>query len=349
MLADWLLFDRAIEAAEDVLAELGVPVEKARLDPLNPDDFVLLSKKLGRAFEAAAAGAEAHAVKKAIQALDVDWSRMNARQKKVVFSEAGRLLQEAAAKVGPRIEKIAKRTARVLYEDTRDSVVQRYGFDIQPSLSDHDERTVDWLRKSQSAFVRDAFGRRAVRFSQRARDVVAEGLSQGLGDREIADELAKQLSGLGRSKDYWEVVANVFSNRARTYSALSSYEEAGITHYVWLSMMDEATSVQCRFMHNRSFLVERSMKVIRQVQELDDPELIVTTQPWMRLGTDSRGRQVLFYETKTSTRAIARVDVSALGRADDPGKFTSLTRSLPAGITMPPAHARCRSTVVPEV
>ncbi len=349
MLTDWLLFDRAIDAAEDVLAELGVPIEKAGLDPLNPDDFVLISQKLGRAFEAASRGAEAQAVKKAIQTLDVDWSRMTPRQKKLVFGEAGRLLQAAAEKVAPRIEKIVKRSARVIYEDARDSVVQRHGFAIQPSLSDHDERAVDWLRKSQGAFVRDAFGRRAIRFSQRARDVVADGLAKGLGDREIAAELATRLSGLGRSTDYWQVVANVFSNRARTYSALSSYEEAGISHYVWLSMMDEATSVQCRFMHQRRFPVGRAMKVIRQVQELDDPEDIVTAQPWLRLGADSRGQQVLFYQTKTSKREIARVDESALGRADDPGKFTSLTRSLPAGITMPPAHARCRSTVVPEV
>lgn len=348
-MSSWLLFDRAVDAAEDILYELGVPIEKAGLDPLDPGDFIVISKKLGRAFESVAKGAESAAVKKALTTLDVDWTRMNARQKKAIFAEASRLLQESAEKVAPRIGKIVKRSARTLYEDTRDSAAQRYGITIQPSLSDHDEKAAEWLRKSQTAFVRDAFQRRAVRFSQRARDIVADGISKGLGDKEIAAELATKLTGLHRSRDYWEVVANVFTNRARTYSALSSYEEAGISHYVWLSMMDEATSVQCRFMHNQRFPVERSMNVIRQVQELDDPEDIVTAQPWLRLGADSAGKQVLFYETKTSKREIARVDESALGRADDPGKFTSLTRSLPAGITMPPAHARCRSTVVPEV
>lgn len=319
------------------------------LDPLDPDDFLVISARLGSAFTAATKGAEAKAVKAAIRGLDVDWSKLSAKQKKAVFDEAGRTLRGAADKAVPRIEKITERAGKKIFEGTREAAIDHHGLTIQPSLSDHDERAVAWLRKSQSAFVRDAYQRRAIRFSQRARTIVADGLAKGLGDADIAEELAKNLTGLHRSRDYWQVVANVFSNRARTYSAISSYEEAGIARYTWLSMMDEATSVQCRFMHGRSFPTERASKVLRAVQELDDPEDIVTAQPWLRVGNDSKGQQVLFYETKTTKRAIARVEESALGRKDDPGKFSELTRSLPAGITLPPAHARCRSTIVPEV
>lgn len=346
---DWHALAQGVDAAEEILVALGLEELLKGLDPMKADDFVLISARLGKSLERAAKGTEQKALNAALGELDVNWSQLNKAQKNVILKETTRLIRSAGDVIAPKAGAIAGRTGEKVYKQTRASTAASFDLTLNKGLSDHDQRAVAWLKSSQTAFVRDAFGRRAVRFSARAKDIVADGLGKGLGDREIAEELTAKLGGLGRSEDYWQIVSNVFCQRARTYSAMSAYSEAGITHYTWLSMMDEATSLQCRFMHGQTFEVAGAMGVIEEVQTLDDPESIVTAQPWLRLGHDNEKRPVLMYETRTQRQAIARVDQSALGRAGERGAFTELTRSLPPGITMPPAHARCRSTVVPEV
>lgn len=348
-MTDWFTLAQAADAVDDLLAVLGLGELTKGLDPLKTDDFVLISAKLGKSLERVAKGAEAKAVNAALGQLDVNWSTLNKAQKKAILNETTRLIRGAGETIAPRVEAVAGKAGEKVYKQARKSAIQTYDLALNPGMTDHDLKAVEWLKTSQGLFVRDAFNRRAARFSARARDIVADGLGKGLGDKEIGEELATKLGGLGRSQDYWELVSNVFCQKARTYSAMSSYQEAGISHYTWLSMLDEVTSLQCRFLHGQTFPVEGAANVMRWVQELDDPEAIVSLQPWLRVGHDNENRPVLFYETKGERQSIARVDESALGRSGERGSFTQLTRSLPPGITMPPSHARCRSTIVPEV
>jgi hypothetical protein len=71
----------------------------------------------------------------------------------------------------------------------------------------------------------------------------------------------------------------------------------------------------------------------------------------MRVGADSDGNQVLFYERGGRRRFVAQVDESAAGRADQVGRYSRALSNEgleAAGVTVPPLHGRCRSTIVVE-
>lgn len=318
----------------------GEALTKA-LDPLDPADFDRVVTRLGKALEQAAKPHEVLAAKKALRALSVDWSKLTQAQKEQAFQDAEQAIADSAKKIAPKVERIAGRAGAVIYDETKTSTIDTYSFPISDKLSPFDKEAIAWMKKSQGLFVHDAMGRRGERYSDRAKDIVAEGFAQGLSDKEIAAQLTKQL-GLGRSKDYWEVVANVFCQRTKTFSSLSTYQDAGVEYYLWLSIMDEVTSVQCRFMDGRRFPVEASLKVLQESTELSDPAAIADQTPWLQVGKSKNGREVLYYEQGGKKKSVARV-VDA-----EKGSFSS-TRSLPANVSMPPVHPRCRSVIVPEV
>ena len=71
----------------------------------------------------------------------------------------------------------------------------------------------------------------------------------------------------------------------------------------------------------------------------------------MQVGADRDGRQVLFYERGGRRRAVAQVDEPAVGTRDQVGRYSrtlSDGQLETAGVSVPPLHGRCRSTIVAE-
>lgn len=144
----------------------------------------------------------------------------------------------------------------------------------------------------------------------------------------------------------------VFTNRARTYTQLGAFDEAGIERYRFDAILDEVTSEACRFLHGKVFTVERAIDRFRSVERARDPDVIRDAQPFVQVGTDREGNQVLFYERGDRRRAVAQVDEPAVGTRDEVGRYSralSPTQLEAAGVTVPPIHGRCRSTIVAEV
>jgi len=173
----------------------------------------------------------------------------------------------------------------------------------------------------------------------------------GLGRDEIASDLQAGLAAVvtGRSPSYWEVVAMSFTNRARSHTQLAAFEEAGIERYRYEAVMDEVTSVQCRFLNGRIFSVDRAMRRFRDVEEERDPERISELQPLIQKGEDNAGNEFLFFERGGQRQLVAIVERSAAGERDAAGRFSrelSTDALEAAGVTVPPAHFRCRSTIV---
>ena len=113
--------------------------------------------------------------------------------------------------------------------------------------------------------------------------------------------------------------------------------------------MDEATSIQCRFLNGRVFSVERAMRRFRDVEEKRDPERLTELQPFIQKGEDDGGNEFLFYERGGRRQLVAMVERSAAGERDTAGRFSrelSADALEAAGVTMPPTHFRCRSSVV---
>jgi hypothetical protein len=144
----------------------------------------------------------------------------------------------------------------------------------------------------------------------------------------------------------------VFTNRARTSTQLAAFEDAGVERYRFDAVLDEVTSEPCRFLHGKVFTVARAMERFRDVERARDPERIRDLQPFVQVGADDAGNTVLFYERGGRRRAVARVDEPAEGTKDAVGRYSralSPTQLETAGVTVPPLHGRCRSTITAEL
>lgn len=344
------LYARGAAAAEAIVLQLGrMNISKA-LDPLDPNDFLVIVERLSAELRGATRAEEAGAMRSAVERLDVDWHNLSPAGRSAVVRAAKQALVPITDRVLPRLDHTFEARANSVVKDTRRATVRRFALKIDTSLSETDERIARSVRESQANFIRDEYGRRVEAFSERARQLVAQGLERGLGSGEIAHDLASTLTAEGarRSRSYWDVIAMVFANRARTSAQVSSFDEAGIERFRFEAILDSVTSRVCRFMHGRVFSVRRALERVRQVERLREPQRIRELQPFVQVGADGDGNQMLFYEKSGRRHAIARVE-SPSNEDDEVGTFSGAlpTEELEdAGLSLPPLHGRCRSTIV---
>lgn len=346
------LYASGADAAEHLLRDV-FRVEKA-LDPLDADDFMAIVRRLSRSLRGVTRAAEDAALRHALERLDVDWPNLPAAARDQVIRAARQALGSVEQQVLPQIDQVFELEADVVVRRARRSTVRRLGLRIGADTTRTDDRIAKFVRESQGNFVRDEYGRRREDFSSKAKDIVSAGVERGLGRDDIVGELSGAMTrdAFDQSRDYWEMVSMVFTNRARTYTQLGAFGEAGIERYRFDAVLDEVTSEVCRFMHGKVFTVERAMNRFRQVERSRDPETIKETQPFMQVGADREGNQVLFYERGGRRRAVAQVDEPAEGVRDEVGNYSralSPAQLEAAGVTLPPIHGRCRSTITAEV
>src|SRR5512138_42697 len=235
------LLGAGADAAEGILR--GVfRIDKA-LDPLDPNGFMAIVRSLTRALRAAARPAEDEALRRAIERLDVDWPNLAPAARDQVVRSAREALQGVEAQVLPAVDHIFDVQGERVVDGARRSAVRRLGLRVSADLSGTDERIAQFVRESQGNFIRDEYGRRREAFGQKAKDIVASGMERGLGRDDIVGELVKTMGAeaFDRSQDYWEVVSMVFTNRARTATQLSTFQEAGVDTYRFEAVLDEVT------------------------------------------------------------------------------------------------------------
>jgi SPP1 gp7 family putative phage head morphogenesis protein len=339
-------------AAADALLRDVYRLEVAKAsDPLDPDDFIKITGRLSRRLRKVAHPIEQRARDRAKSALDVDWRGIPPDIRAGAIADGAGAIADGNEKLLPQLDAVLKVTAPEIVGDTRKNVVRRYDLSIAADTNERDDRTANYVRTSETMFVRDASGRLVDIFSERARQIVADGLDRGAGRDEISADLAVALDHAGRPDAYWDLIATSFSNRARNYTQVHAFDEAAIAAYRWDSVMDQVTSAICRFMNGREFRVDRAVKRIADVMALEDPEAIKDTVPWLQQGKQD-GRDIIYFERGGDRHVVAHVERSDVGVLDGPGKFDEkmTTAELEkAGIQFPPAHARCRATVNPVV
>lgn len=336
-----------------------IDVSKA-LNPLDDDDFVVIIGRLTRSLINATKGEEGRVLDKAIGMLDVNWANMTGTERDRIIEAARIAVGKAPTRfikpikneltvVGPRVTKSTKL-------NTKRRLSTRLSTNIKTSFEARDKRVIDHLVNSQAFFIRDEWGRRSSQFSGLARQIVADGLEEGLGRDSIAESLDRRIRasiGLEKSKGYWNVIAGVFTNRSRTWGQLASYDEAGIERMVFSAVMDEVTTDQCRALNGRVFEVSAGIQRYTAVQEAEDPEAVKDIMPWIQTGSDGQGGKVMFVKGKDGRRTIVgQVFRSGVGKKDDPGAFRGMFTSAQLqaiGAFLPPLHGRCRSTVEPEL
>jgi hypothetical protein len=341
--ADWLIND-----------VFRVPIEKA-LNPLDPIQFVTMVRRIARSLRAVAAPIEQEVADEVAKVVDANWPDMTAAQRKSKLDEIENLL--AGAGIGgagerelPGIQAVFEVSAEQLIKPTRRQLVKRYDLAIETDLTKRDLVTAEHLRETSALFVRNNYGDIAIRLSAKARDIVAAGLEKGLGRDDISGELSVAMKAAKRSDAYWNFTATTFSNRARNFTQVHAFDDAGIRAYSPLAVLDEVTTEQCRFLNGKEFPVDKSVKKIRQVQGSDDPESIVDQMPWISKGKNDDGQDILYYKKGDRVHTVAVIDESGEGVKDKIGVYSEAMASeamMKAGIGMPPYHGSCRTTVIP--
>lgn len=343
-------------AVEDVLRRaLRVDIAKA-LDPLDPEDFDTIVARLQRAMSRAAAGQEAKVLNAAVNALDVDWANMTAAQRtRLIEATASTLMRIPARTVGPLVSTLEVAGERI-QRGTRTSVRATIESTIRIGLSAADRRVTEHAAASQAHYITDQWGRRRDDWSRTAREIVARGLEEGLGQDEIAAILRSRLGPLAGAREsarYYSLIASSYAARSRSFAHLRSFEDAGIERYIFEAIMDEHTTDQCACLNGRRFETAAALATYDAVARSDDPEAVIDLQPWVRAGVGPDGSRVLYTERRDGTRTtIATVETSRVGQRDAPGVYSNVrsTSDLQAmGVCMPPLHAHCRSTIVADV
>lgn len=173
--------------------------------------------------------------------------------------------------------------------------------------------------------------------------MVARALEDGAGRKEIGDRLrdAARAALVDREPGYWEMVGASFTTRARSWSQLSAYAEAGIERYRVVAVLDEATTPQCRFLNGREFTVARGLETFRAVDRERDPARIRAANPWLRVQRQN-DEERLWVERPEGKVEVARA--ATIGGLFTPSEGVDLAG---LGLGFPPYHAHCRSTTVP--
>lgn len=348
------LFAKGVQAIEDIMRHVWrIDVSKA-LDPIDDKDFLVISKRLADALKGQTRATEKAALDKALSELDVDWPALSSFERQRVIRAARAALKQVPDKVIPQVQQTYQAAWTTTVNGVKTNVEKEFGFHVSNDFSKKSARVAKKVAESQAHYVRNQYGKRDEALSEKARKIVAEGIDAGHGRNEIGARLKKELSESddARADSYWSMAAGVFIARARSWAAMHSYKEAGLTRYTIMAVLDEATTLQCRLMDGKTFTIESAIKSFDAVDASSDPEDVQYAQPWLHAGKDADG-EFLYTKGRDGSRTqVARVEQSAVGQKDEVGKFRQLRTDdelAHAGILVPPFHANCRTTIVPDV
>jgi SPP1 gp7 family putative phage head morphogenesis protein len=334
-----------------LIATNGVLIEKA-INIYNNVDFDALKKRLVRQLRTVDRVILKPRLDRMIERLDVNWEKMTIPQIRKVFTDADKFLRGAAVeralpqwntKVNATLTTVARGARRQI----RDNFLPRMNLAYRRDELDALER----LSEQQGWFIRDRQKAISGALTNRGRTIVEDGLTKGLGRKEIGKRLWNQLPGMweGMGRNYANVVAANAMSRARSWAEIKSYQSAGIELLEAQAVLDERTTEICRFMDGQIVEVSRCAELSNQAAAVEDPRDIYKVSPFMEVIRNKKGEHEI--QTRNGDR-IAQITRFGGGKVDDRGeqKAFIMGRQLPnANIGPPPYHHACRTITVPRV
>ena len=264
----------------------------------------------------------------------IDWLGATASEKTRAITALGNLIEGLPSEFAPGVLTVLNEEGKRVVDKTHRANAKKYkSFPLDVGFALKNEDAVQALATSTSVFFKEEYERQGTRFRQRAQETLAKGTEEGLGSREIGEELRREFRDLGLNENYWDTVAAIHTNRARTFSSLKSYAEGGVTAYEVVAVGDERTTEICNMMNGEILQVESALNAYDSFEEAEDLEDLKTNvAPLMR----HRGRDIV---TQSGQRIATRTK-DGWDRVK-PGTMNA------RGINGPPYHHRCRTTVVP--
>lgn len=340
---------------ETALRLVGIQIQKAKYQNLlEADGFDAAVIGMLDELQKVVVPEEKKALAALLSMLDAQWVSMPPELRTGILNTAAQKYLNITNEI-PKIavDTLAIETKHVV-GNTKSQTASKYALAIDASLSLEDETITEAIANHQSHYIKDQYGKRVEAHSKLARNIVASGSKNGLDPSTIAKQLESQLSAqaVQRSKSYWEMVASTYCARGRTYGELRGFADAGFTEFEFEAVLDEVTTDVCRFMHGKVFSVDAGLARYQQVAESNDPESVKWLQPWVQTGKDGNGELGMYYRDETGSKNfIATIVESGVGAVDTLGSYANemSPRQLQSrGISAPPLHGRCRSTLVPR-
>lgn len=302
----------------DGLVQVALAIKAS--PPLYQGIVVALGDLLGGAFEAAADPLVATAITTITGAADdLAHGRIDAaeyeRRSRAAVEQVGVELDAHGRKLPPQVEQGYARAMAAAYTLGRAEVAKPLGWSIDFELVDQD--AVHGLANSGLWWVGDAYG--DMLDTPKLLEVVNQvALQAGLGREAAGEALAAAFGGqITRSAVYWRGLAATVATRARSFGAMSSFEQHGATQYEYVNPDDERTSEVCRRLNGTTFTVKGGLDLRQRLLEAKSPEDWKAISPWPR------------------PRDLEGPD----GKLLDPAALQA------KGIAWPPLHFHCRSAI----
>ncbi len=337
-----------IDSADALLGVLGFARVQKNIN--DKDAFDRLVAALSMSIATEVSGIEEKAFTRLMGLADLDWAAMSPANLNDAIAAMTAVLPSPTVLV-PKVTRVLGATLPSILARSREAVSIQVGMELADAVNDE---VVKYLRTSESLFVTDYLKRRNAAVAAKIRSIVANALRGGATRAFIVSQIEAAVGPaaiLGRSAGYWDVVAGQFANQARVYGSLVAMRDAGVLRYVWNSIMDEATSEYCSMMDGHVFEVSGALNIYDRLAA--SPEAAKQINPWVNRGRGPGGEDILYITDAFGHRkALAEILTPSTGEWDSPGEYRQLytdSQLEAMGVTLPPAHANCRSVVLADV
>ena len=362
---------KAADAADDVVAELlRISVAKRKQSILDEGPFVRFVRGYSSDMRKTARPIEDTAFKSAVSGLGNKlFSTLSPSEIAAAGDAAGKQILTLAKDVPPKLRPVMQAALERIVDRAKAAQARNLGEELDQLRTAKDQRQIDHIVDSQVHFITDQYGKRSELATERSKKIIADGVAAGWTDKQIGVALEREMRDLaiGRSKVYYETVAGITANRARSYASLAAFDSLGIRTFRFVNPMDERTSQICRFMHGKTGQVKPMLDRMRDL-ETRPPEDVKDRLPFGReavVTSDNpfeydvgggetanvrapggKKRGALFYEKGNQRILVARID--RRGSGGSAGVYSNKMSQADlekSGLLVPPLHGRCRSTI----
>lgn len=187
-------------------------------------------------------------------------------------------------------------------------------FDFEFSFEVPDEEAIASLSEQFNFWIGNYYGEQ---IQTQIKDTLKGYFDSNKTIEEVAVEFSKLFEKYtNNGMEYFEGLAEHTSNRIRVIGQVTGMEKAGIEFYQILSIIDARTSEICRFMDGKIFKLSRAIEYRDKILSLKNPKDIKEYSKWI------------------SPKELSEIQENKIADPD-----------LPAGLTIPPFHWWCRSTI----
>jgi hypothetical protein len=137
----------------------------------------------------------------------------------------------------------------------------------------------------QCSHLYDIDGYYDICVSREIGDIVADGLEQGLGRKDIGKMLLEYASHRSqipqRPPIFWQNFAACMVTRSRCFGIITDFNEVGFKEYQWVGAGDGRSCFICSKLYGRIFAISDAIMMIDGLMSCTNPEDAKRFAPWM--------------------------------------------------------------------